>query len=142
MLLRSPENDEPMNSAAFSPDGKLIVTASSDKTARVWDVNTGKEILSLVGHTGYVYFAAFNRDGKRIVTASSDKTARVWDFETGKPLLVLHGHTDSVNAVAFSPNSQRIVTASKDQIAYMGYGHEPAAHRLPRSRGASAHGRL
>jgi hypothetical protein len=67
-------------SAAFSPDGKRIVTASLDKTARVWDAATGKAIgKPLKGHSGYVYSAAFSPDGKRIVTASDDKTARIWD---------------------------------------------------------------
>ena len=72
-------------SAAFSPDGKRIVTASSDKTARLWDAETGKPIGEpLKGHEAEVRSAAFSPDGKRIVTASWDKTARLWDAETGK----------------------------------------------------------
>ena len=74
-------------SAAFSPDGKRIVTASWDKTARLWDTETGKPIGEpLKGHEGAMYSAAFSPDGKRIVTASADKTARLWDAETGKPI--------------------------------------------------------
>jgi hypothetical protein len=68
-----------VHSAAFSPDGKRIVTASSDKTARLWDAETGKQIgAPLVGHEAAVDSAAFSPDGKRIVTASWDKTARLW----------------------------------------------------------------
>ena len=66
-------------SAAFSPDGSRIVTASNDKTARVWDAATGKAIAVLSGHEDSVISAAFSPDGLHIVTASADKTARVWD---------------------------------------------------------------
>ena len=64
--------------AAFSPDGRRIVTASEDGTARVWDSETGRELDVLKGHIGAVYSAAFSPDGRRIVTASIDRTARVW----------------------------------------------------------------
>ena len=85
-----------MFSAAFSPDGKRIVTASADKTARLWDAETGKQIgAPLVGHEDAVWSAAFSPDGKRIVTASDDKTARLWDAETGKQIGVLVGHEDA-----------------------------------------------
>jgi WD40 repeat protein len=65
--------------AAFSPDGSRIVTASSDKTARIWDAASAKEIAVLRGHDGLVVSAVFNPDGSRIVTESWDKTARIWD---------------------------------------------------------------
>ena len=88
-----------VNSAAFSPAGTWIVTASVDGTARVWDVSTtlntgaatGKELATLIGHTDMVTSAAFSPDGTRLVTASDDKTARVWDTATGKALSTLTG---------------------------------------------------
>ncbi|NCR87645.1 MAG: hypothetical protein GPI90_25065, partial [Microcystis aeruginosa K13-05] len=78
--------------AAFSPDGKRIVTASWDNTARVWDAETGREIASLNGHQKAVITAAFSPDGKRIVTASSDGTVRVWPVENLDRLLVRGCH--------------------------------------------------
>ena len=61
-------------------DGKRIVTASYNKTVRIWDAPAGKlSSEPLKGHEGAVYSAAFSPDGKRIVTASQDKTARIWD---------------------------------------------------------------
>ncbi len=65
--------------AAFSGDGKRVVTASTDSTARIWDAESGKEIAVLKGHTLYLFAAAFSGDGKRVVTASGDNTARIWD---------------------------------------------------------------
>jgi WD40 repeat protein len=73
LVLRG--HDGSVTSAAFSSDGSRIVTASFDKTARIWDVATAKEIAVLRGHEGYVLSAAFSPDGSRIVTASGDKTA-------------------------------------------------------------------
>jgi WD40 repeat protein len=67
-----------VNYADFSPDGKRIITASQDNTARVWDANSGRLLGTLTGHTDQVYKAVFSPDGKRIVTASSDATARLF----------------------------------------------------------------
>ena len=64
---------------AFSPEGKRLVSGSSDKTVKVWDAQTGQEALSLTGHTGPVHSVAFSPDGQRIASASDDKTVKVWD---------------------------------------------------------------
>ncbi len=110
-------HDSAIWSAAFSPDGARVVTASWGDTAGVWDAATGKAIAFLSGHDGRVNSAAFSPDGARVVTASSDKTARVWDAATGKAIAVLSGHDDQVYSSAFSPDGARVVTASQDKTA-------------------------
>jgi WD40 repeat protein/tetratricopeptide (TPR) repeat protein len=103
--------------ATFSPDGSRIVTGSLGKTAHVWDVETGADLLTLRGHEDSVWSAAFSPDGSRIVTASSDKTVRVWNAETGVEVAVLHGHESDVGAAVFSHDGSLIVTASDDGSA-------------------------
>ncbi|WP_437497479.1 nSTAND1 domain-containing NTPase [Sorangium sp. So ce1099] len=100
----------------YSPDGTRIVTASSDKTARVWNADGTGEALVLRGHENAVMSAAFSPDGTRIATASADKTARVWNAEgEGEPLVL--PHRGGVSSAAFSPDGKRIVTACEDGAA-------------------------
>ena len=75
-----------VNSAQFSPDGQRVVTASDDKTARLWDAASGKPIGEPMKHEDVVNSAQFSPDGQRVVTASEDKTARLWDAASGKPI--------------------------------------------------------
>ena len=114
-----------VRSAQFSPDGKRIVTASWDHTARLWDAVTGQEVAVLRGHADAVTEAHFSPDGKYIVTASDDNVARVWDAATGQEVAVLRGHeglntsTAWPSSASFSPDGQYIVTTGKDNIANM-----------------------
>ncbi len=110
-------HDAAVRSAVFSPDGLRILTASSDKTARLWNSRTGAPLIVLAGHGGAVADAEFSADGRRIVTASDDKTARIWDAGTGQLLVTLSGHGDIVGTAAFSPDGRRVVSASKDRTA-------------------------
>lgn len=103
--------------AAFRSDGKRIVTSSQDKTAGLWNAETGKLIAVLDGHQREVMHVAFSPDGKHIVTASRDKTARLWDGNTGEPLFVLRGHDFYLTYADFSPDSQRVITTSRDATA-------------------------
>jgi WD40 repeat protein/serine/threonine protein kinase len=105
-------------SANFSPDGKRIVTASWDNSARVWNAATGVAELKLIGaHSGYVNHAVFSPDGKFILTASDDRTAKLWDAVKGTALRSFDGHTGRVRDAAFSPDGLFVLTASDDKTA-------------------------
>jgi hypothetical protein len=100
--------------ATFNPDGKRVVTASFDKTARIWDAE-GKASVTLP-HRDLVNSAAFSADGKRVVTACWDGTAQVWNAETGQPDGPPLRHKGPVTSAAFSADG-RVVTASYDKTA-------------------------
>jgi WD40 repeat protein len=105
----------------FSPDGRLLATAHWDTTIGLWDTATGREVLTLLGHTQAVFSVSFSPDGRRVASGSGDHDdcpsgeAKVWDLETGRELLTLHGHTGTVSEVAFSPDGRRLATSSWDK---------------------------
>ena len=103
-------------SASFAPDGRRIVTASEDNTARVWNAENGDQLAILRGHTERVRVASFSPDGRQVITASTDKTARLWNAETGQQSAVLE-HDGVVRSAAFSSDGRRVVTASDDKTA-------------------------
>jgi WD40 repeat protein len=99
-----------VKSIAFSPDGKFLASAADDRTIRLWDVSTGKQIRAFTGHTLPVNLVSFAPDGKSIASSSSDGTVRVWEVDTGRELLkMVHGYP--VKALAFSPDGQLLAAA-------------------------------
>jgi hypothetical protein len=111
------KHDEMINSAQFSPDGQRVLTASHDKTARLWDAASGKPVGEPMKHEDFVFFAQFSPDGQRVVTASRDKTARLWDAVSGRSVGEPMKHNAAVFFAQFSPDGQRVVTDSKDGTA-------------------------
>ncbi len=118
--------------ATFSPDGTRIVSGSADKTARVWNVKTGKAVLVLRGHKAAVVSAVFSPDGQRILTASFDGTFRIWDAQSGKELyqfaqpvearnvLGVKGEMltmNMLNHAVFSPDASRVLACGVDMVA-------------------------
>ena len=102
-------------SAVFSPDGSRVLTASYDKTAKLWEAASGN-LLATFNHDGWVRSATFSPDGSRVLTASGDKTAKLWEAATGK-LLASFNHDGEVRSATFSPDGSRVLTASTDETA-------------------------
>ncbi|PYK96802.1 MAG: hypothetical protein DME19_18505 [Verrucomicrobia bacterium] len=111
------QHDKEILYARFSPNGKSVLTASADDTARIWDSDTGRLLVPPLRHEQDVWYAEFSRDGQSVVTASFDGTARVWDAGSGKARTQPLRHEDKVWSAGFSPAGDKVVTASEDGTA-------------------------
>jgi uncharacterized caspase-like protein len=110
-----------VNSLAFSPDGKQVLSGSGDYdagndfTVKLWDAAIGREIRTFSGHTWPVNSVAFSPDGKQILSGSWDNTIKLWDAATGREIRTFSGHTSAVSSVAFSPNGRQALSSSSDE---------------------------
>jgi len=105
---------EAVSSVAFSPDGRIALSGSWDKTLRLWDVSTGREMRRFSGHTDkFVSSVAFSPN-RRFVLSGDDKTLRLWDVATGKEIRQFSGHTEAVTSVVFSPDGSFALSGSDD----------------------------
>ncbi len=115
MVTGDGDNSFGAASAVFSPDGSAILSADFNGLAKVWDADSGNQLLVLDGHDGAsVSDAQFSDDGNYIVTAGQDNTAKVWDAKTGQIISSLVGHTDFVLTAAFSHDGNYVYTAGYD----------------------------
>ncbi|KAF7244504.1 hypothetical protein EYD10_09484, partial [Varanus komodoensis] len=108
-----------INQVVFSPDTRIIASASFDKSIKLWDGKTGKFLASLRGHVSAVYQIAWSADSRLLVSGSSDSTLKVWDAKTRKLAIDLPGHADEVFAVDWSPDGQRVASGGKDKCLRM-----------------------
>ena len=116
-----------LTSMALSPDGKLLVTGSDDKTVRLWQFESGKELRALRASATFVLSVAISADGRRVLSGSggefknrrfsagADRSVRLWDVETGKELLKLEGHRQPVWYVKFLPDGRSAISVSEGE---------------------------
>lgn len=100
---------------AFSPNGKVVVTGSLDRTIKLWDAATGKEIKTLAGHNEQVLAVAVNPSSQLLASGSSDRTVKLWTMPSDDPTRIF-AHADEVNALAISPDGKLLAGAGKDSI--------------------------
>jgi len=99
---------------ALSADKTRLITGGNDRTVRLWDFASGKEIRSFEGHSGFVRGVDFSPDANRIISCSEDRTIRIWDANTGEQLSQLDGHQNRVIGVSFLSDSNQAISASFD----------------------------
>jgi WD40 repeat protein/serine/threonine protein kinase len=117
-----PHSDQGGIVAFLSPDGKYLVSAGEDRTARVWDLATGKLLSTLSGHQGTIFSAAFSpklgKDGAcQVVLATAgqhDRMVKLWDMGTGKEIRTLTGHTSDLRHVQISPDGRWLASSDAD----------------------------
>lgn len=103
-----------VNAVAVQSDGRAL-TGSADQTVKLWDLTTGRCLLSFEGHRGAVYAVLFHPDGSYAVSGSADRCLKIWNVQSGECVWTLEGHTDAVNAVAFSPDGRFLLSGSADR---------------------------
>jgi WD40 repeat protein/serine/threonine protein kinase len=105
---------------AFSPNGRHVAVTTHHPAVTIWDVTTGENVLTFLGHTSVVKNVAFSPDGTLVASGAGDIArnepgeVKVWRADTGEEVYTLRGHTDPIYGVAFSPDGRRLVSGSQD----------------------------
>ena len=112
-LARLTGHQKTVNHVCFSPDGRMIASASFDNSIKLWDARTGKFIANLRGHVAAVYRVAWSSDSRMLVSASRDSTLKLWNLETFKIRVDLPGHEDEVYCVDFI--ADKVASGGRDR---------------------------
>jgi WD40 repeat protein len=124
---------------AYSPDGRGLLTGSSDHTARLWDVRTGRPLSPVLYHGGPVQHVACSRDGQTLLTADSRMAVRTWAVGKGPSPTRVFAHAGPVQTVTVSPDGETVATGSFDRMARLwGRRQGTLLAELPHEHGAAA----
>ena len=114
-LLKTVTGPNSVDSVAFSPNGKILAFGSRDNTIRLCNVESGKELKTLTGHSNHIYSVVFSQNGEILASGSRDRTIKLWDVGSGKELKTLTGHSSYIRSVVFSPNGEILASGSSDK---------------------------
>lgn len=105
---------ESINCVAYSPDGRFVASASTDGSAKIWDVNNVQQPQLIRAHTKSVSDFAFSDDGRLLISAGGDGIAKAWDLATNRQIMT-YRHGSAINCVALSKNGRMLVTCGRDK---------------------------
>jgi WD40 repeat protein/predicted Ser/Thr protein kinase len=136
-VLHCVGHKERVNAISFQADSHRFLSASSDRTVRLWDAATGQCLQVFEGHTDEVFAAVFHPDGSRIASAGRDRAIWLWDPASGQEVARLPGHMNYVWSLAFSPDGKTLVSGSGDTTVRL-WDTEPLRVRFQSLRAAEA----
>jgi len=115
-ILRMTGHQQPVNWVSYSPDTRIIASASFDKSVKLWHGHTGKFLSSLRGHVGSIYQVCWSSDSRLLCSSSKDSTMKIWNIKDKKMEIELPGHADEVFACDWSGNGEQVASGGKDRV--------------------------